>query len=75
MPGDVGPDRSLKGDYFFFVDGNWCLSDSDNLDNTRGRENGKAVQQIEPAKQVAWEKRHLEFLHAIGPTALALVKW
>src|SRR5437879_10713301 len=74
MPGYPGPDRSLKGDYFFFAHGNWCPSDPDNVDNTRSRENGKAIQQIEPAKQVTWEKRHLEFLHAIGPTPLALVK-
>src|ERR1051325_2524722 len=74
MPGHPGPNRGLKSHYFFFVYRNWCLSDSDNLDYTRSRENRKAIQQIEPAKQVAWEKRHLEFLHAIGPTPLALVK-
>ena len=74
MPGHPGLDRSLKSDHFFFVHGNWGLSDSHNLDNSRSRENGETIRKIEPAKQVAWEKRHIKFLHAIGPAPLALVK-
>src|SRR5437763_2449205 len=72
LPGQSCLDRSLERDNFLLVHGNRCLADSHDLDNPGRREDGKSIEQIESAKQVAWEKRDFKFLHSIGPAPLAM---
>jgi hypothetical protein len=69
----AGSNRSLNGSNFGIVNGQGPFAYSNYANHPGCDENGEPVFQVEPAKDITREKRELNFLDSVRPSAPGLV--
>jgi hypothetical protein len=56
------------------VDRNWGFTDTYDQKYSGDRKNGEPIRWIQPAKNISWKERLIDFFESVGPTASNFVK-